>query len=121
MSRKHYCAAWIALAGCASLPAIAADLLRQSADDAMRKSVSCVSSGCHTAIEPMHASPAVRLGCTDCHGGRADSTDKNEAHVQARLSARVEDQRQPRAIVHVAQPRKDGVRPVPQSGRSAGG
>ena len=84
MPRKHYCALWMALAGCASLRATPADLLRQSSDDALRKSVSCVSSGCHTAIEPMHVSPAVRLGCTDCHGGRADSTDKNEAHVQAR-------------------------------------
>jgi hypothetical protein len=84
MLRTNYCALWIALAGCGSLRAAPADLLRQSPDDALRKSVSCVSSGCHTAIEPMHASPAVRLGCTDCHGGRADSTDKNEAHVQPR-------------------------------------
>lgn len=32
----------------------------------------------------MHASPAVRLGCTDCHGGRADTTDKKQAHVAPR-------------------------------------
>jgi|CXWL01.1.fsa_nt_gi hypothetical protein len=34
-------------------------------------SAGCVS--CHVGIEPMHASPAVKLGCTDCHGGDAAS------------------------------------------------
>jgi hypothetical protein len=32
----------------------------------------------------MHASPAVQLECTDCHGGRSDTTDKLRAHVQPR-------------------------------------
>ena len=30
----------------------------------------------------MHASGAVRLGCTDCHGGNAAATIKEQAHVQ---------------------------------------
>src|SRR5713226_2474982 len=61
-------------------------LLRQGPDEERRKSGGCISSGCHTGIEPMHASPAVRLGCTDCHGGRADTTDKKAAHVAPRQS-----------------------------------
>jgi hypothetical protein len=32
----------------------------------------------------MHASPAVHLACTDCHGGNADTTDKLTAHVAPR-------------------------------------
>ena len=40
---------------------------------------------CHAGIEPMHASPNVVLGCTDCHGGNAtpDLTER-EAHVAPR-------------------------------------
>ncbi len=63
--------------------AFAADL-RQSPEAAGRKSAGCVSAGCHTGVEPMHASPAVNLGCIDCHGGRADTTDKKAGHVQPR-------------------------------------
>ena len=32
----------------------------------------------------MHASPAVHLTCTDCHGGNAGTTDKLAAHVAPR-------------------------------------
>src|ERR1051325_4657187 len=39
----------------------------------------CVT--CHKNIEPMHASPTVKLSCTDCHGGNATAQTKNEAHV----------------------------------------
>src|SRR5471032_910098 len=53
---------------------------RQQAD---AKSRSCL--GCHHGIEPMHASSAVKLGCTDCHGGNAAATTKQEAHVQPRV------------------------------------
>ncbi|MDE8651657.1 LVIVD repeat-containing protein [Novosphingobium album (ex Liu et al. 2023)] len=44
---------------------------RQSADDVRTKSAGCMS--CHTASDSvsMHATPAVKLGCTDCHGGNA--------------------------------------------------
>ena len=50
----------------------------QAAADA--KSSGCLT--CHKNIEPMHASPAVRLGCTDCHGGNAGATTKEQAHVK---------------------------------------
>ena len=45
---------------------------RQTPDAAAAKSTGCLD--CHTATdEPtMHANPGVVLGCTDCHGGRAD-------------------------------------------------
>ena len=46
--------------------------------------VEAKSSGClrcHTGIEPMHASPAVRLGCVDCHGGDASATTMQNAHI----------------------------------------
>jgi hypothetical protein len=45
----------------------------------------CESAKCHVGMEPMHASTAVPpLACVDCHGGRADTTDKLAAHVKAR-------------------------------------
>src|SRR4051812_15814255 len=42
---------------------------RQSAESARQKSAGCIS--CHTASDAktMHVSPAVKIGCTDCHGG----------------------------------------------------
>jgi len=40
---------------------------------------------CHSGIEPMHASAAVRLTCTDCHGGDATATTKEQAHVPPRF------------------------------------
>ena len=76
-------AVWIAL--CALPQALAADApastnryvteppapVEQSAAAAEAKSAGCRS--CHTASDraTMHASPAVILGCTDCHGGDA--------------------------------------------------
>jgi hypothetical protein len=57
-------------------------LLRQTQAEADTKSAGCVT--CHKAIEPMHASAAVKLGCTDCHGGDARATEKNRAHVLPR-------------------------------------
>ena len=67
----------------------------QSWDEANGKSEGCVS--CHTASDQktMHSSPAVVLGCADCHGGDAKifvppnlkSTDK--AYVAARDKAHV--------------------------------
>ncbi|HEV7238015.1 MAG TPA: hypothetical protein VGQ36_02165 [Thermoanaerobaculia bacterium] len=55
-------------------------LLKQTQSQADTKSTGCLT--CHTGIEPMHASPAVKLGCTDCHGGNATASVKEEAHVQ---------------------------------------
>ena len=44
----------------------------QTWDDAQKKSAGCVS--CHTQSDrkTMHATEAVVLGCTDCHGGNAN-------------------------------------------------
>jgi len=56
-------------------------LSSQTSAEAERKSSGCVTSGCHVNAEPMHASEAVRLGCTDCHGGNSGTTDKAGAHV----------------------------------------
>ncbi|PLW81874.1 hypothetical protein CWI75_13445 [Kineobactrum sediminis] len=36
------------------------------------KSAGCVSCHTQTDEKTMHANPAVKLGCTDCHGGNAD-------------------------------------------------
>ena len=49
----------------------ATKLDRPNADEALRKSRGCLE--CHAGIEPMHASPNVVLGCTDCHGGNRDA------------------------------------------------
>ena len=59
-------------------PAAGRPAQTQSVADA--KSQGCLS--CHAGIEPMHASPAVKLGCIDCHGGNANTRVKEEAHVQ---------------------------------------
>ncbi|HEX6159006.1 MAG TPA: hypothetical protein VF111_02500, partial [Thermoanaerobaculia bacterium] len=61
----------------------ASPLLRQTPSQADAKSRGCLT--CHDGIEPMHSSPAVKLGCTDCHGGDANATTKQAAHVQPRL------------------------------------
>ncbi len=75
-------------------------LLQQSQAQVDQKSDGCLS--CHIGIEPMHASPAVKLGCVDCHGGNSqaklapggtkDAADyqaiKAQAHVTPRLPER---------------------------------
>ncbi len=68
---------------------------KQTAEDARRKSVGCVS--CHTPTDnvTMHANPAVVLGCTDCHGGDATamkppgSKANDPAYVAARDAGHV--------------------------------
>jgi hypothetical protein len=70
-------------------------LLQQTEDDVARKSAGCIS--CHTQTdEPtMHATGTVRLGCTDCHGGRADlpapagAQAGSPAYEQAKRAAHV--------------------------------
>jgi hypothetical protein len=72
---------------------------RQTEQDAARKSNGCLT--CHKPdTNTMHASPAVRLGCTDCHGGDATASApagaardggafreaQRRAHVQPRLN-----------------------------------
>jgi len=77
-------------------PAVA----HQTAEEATARSVGCL--GCHGGIEPMHASPAVKLACVDCHGGDASAeapagavrgsteyrTARDRAHVPARFPER---------------------------------
>ena len=55
-------------------------LFTQTQDQADAKSTGCLS--CHQGIEPMHASRAVKLGCTDCHSGNGMTRVKEEAHVK---------------------------------------
>jgi len=55
-------------------------LLRQTQSQADAKSVGCLT--CHNGIEPMHASAAVKLACTDCHGGDGNARTKDAAHVK---------------------------------------
>ena len=69
--------------------------LTQSEADVAAKSESCL--GCHTTTDrlSMHQTPAVRLGCVDCHGGNATvpvvkglpKTDRR--YVEARDKAHV--------------------------------
>jgi hypothetical protein len=66
----------------------------QTRAEADAKSAGCVS--CHTASDAgtMHVSPAVVLGCTDCHGGSADVSmppvpHSDEAYAAARDKAHV--------------------------------
>lgn len=56
----------------------------QSWDQANTKSDGCVSCHGETDRHTMHASPAVVLGCTDCHGGNASI----QAPANVKFSAR---------------------------------
>jgi len=51
----------------------------QSLAEVERKSAGCMSCHTETDSHTMHNNPAVRLGCTDCHGG--DASVKLEADV----------------------------------------
>jgi hypothetical protein len=57
-------------------------LIRQTQEEADRKSKSCLK--CHYGVENMHKSSAVKLGCTDCHGGDAEARTQDKAHVKPR-------------------------------------
>jgi hypothetical protein len=72
-ARVRAAAVALALLGAeATVAADPADLARQTLADAGRKSAGCVT--CHTATDAptMHEAEVVRLGCVDCHGGRAE-------------------------------------------------
>ena len=58
------------------------DMAAQSETDAQMKSHGCIS--CHTDVGNMHPEHTVHLGCTDCHGGDATTTDIRRAHVWPR-------------------------------------
>ena len=60
------------------------DLSRQTAEAAAAKSAGCVT--CHQGQHDPHCKPeTVRLGCVDCHGGNAQATDQQQAHVWPRF------------------------------------
>jgi hypothetical protein len=61
---------------------VGVELMSQTAADAERKSGGCVH--CHQNVGDPHFKATVRLGCIDCHGGCADTTDKAQAHVAPR-------------------------------------
>ncbi len=87
------------------------DLMWQSQEDARRKSAGCLS--CHTQVDAptMHRSPAVRLGCVDCHGGQADvhvpegTPQDAAAYAQAKRQAHVPP-RQPDVWTSSANPER---------------
>ncbi|NUM72889.1 hypothetical protein HUU40_00870 [candidate division KSB1 bacterium] len=58
------------------------DLMNQTQRQADRKSKGCLK--CHNGIESMHKNTAIKVGCTDCHGGDAEATTIDKAHVQPR-------------------------------------
>src|SRR5438132_13677212 len=51
---------------------------------AAEKSAGCLT--CHTATDQhtMHVNPGVVLGCTDCHGGKAEVKKPEGAHYAGR-------------------------------------
>ena len=59
----------------------------QTPADAQAKSVGCLT--CHTATDQptMHANPGVVLGCTDCHGGKADVSWRGKDEKSAEYTA----------------------------------
>jgi hypothetical protein len=46
----------------------------QSDESVQAKSAGCLSCHTQTDAPSMHSNPAVRLGCTDCHGGNSELT-----------------------------------------------
>ncbi|MCA9212642.1 MAG: hypothetical protein KDB27_06245 [Planctomycetales bacterium] len=55
------------------------DLIRQTQEAAFAKSQGCIE--CHSDVGHMHPEGTVQIGCTDCHGGDASTTDLGRAHV----------------------------------------
>jgi hypothetical protein len=62
---------------------VGVNLLKQTSEQAAAKSNGCVM--CHQNVHDPHRKNTVRLGCTDCHGGDATTTDKGSAHVRPRF------------------------------------
>ena len=68
----------------------------QTQEEADRKSAGCIACHQDSDAKTMHASPSVKLGCTDCHGGNATAKAagtpgskeyedaQRQAHVQPR-------------------------------------
>jgi hypothetical protein len=58
------------------------DLTRQTDEMAEAKSWGCVQ--CHQNSHDPHYKASLKIGCTDCHGGNAQTTNKHQAHIQPR-------------------------------------
>ncbi len=58
---------------------VGVNLLAQSAAEANAKSAGCMV--CHMGAKDPHFKDTVKLGCTDCHGGNASASTKEQAHV----------------------------------------
>src|SRR5712672_3512038 len=69
------------------------DLRKQTKEEKEAKSKGCLASNCHAGIEApdthdgmprdtrdMH-NGSEPIGCTDCHGGNAQTVKKEEAHI----------------------------------------
>ncbi len=61
----------------------AVDLRRQTKIEAHFKSTGCVV--CHQNTHDPHEKDTVNLGCIDCHGGDANATTKEKAHIHPRF------------------------------------
>jgi hypothetical protein len=85
-------------------------LLMQTQEEADRKSAGCRSCHTKTDSQTMHTSPAVRLGCTDCHGGNSDIRVSNGLSAQSPeyITARNQAHLQPRVLSN----KLDGALPV---------
>ncbi|HSQ54111.1 MAG TPA: hypothetical protein VLM40_00070 [Gemmata sp.] len=57
-------------------------LMKQTATETQAKSAGCIA--CHQNVGDPHGKKTLRLGCTDCHGGNANETSKDAAHVASR-------------------------------------
>ncbi len=66
-------------------PTKAHNWIDQSKEEALAKSRGCLECHITTDAHSMHTSPAVVLGCTDCHGGNpTPGLTQRKAHVQPR-------------------------------------
>jgi hypothetical protein len=83
------------MAAAAAQQSRADDLATQPQAEADRKSAGCIT--CHVATdEPtMHPTGTVRLGCTDCHGGRADVARPSSAPVSSPAYHRLKGEAHP--------------------------
>src|SRR6516225_2732484 len=59
---------------------IGVELLKQTDAQAHQKSAGCMN--CHQNVGDPHFKDTLRLGCTDCHGGDATTSEKLDAHVR---------------------------------------
>lgn len=59
------------------------DMMHQSPEEAAAKSTSCIQ--CHTDVGHMHPINSIQLGCTDCHGGDASTSDIRKSHVPSKF------------------------------------